>query len=391
MSNCKEFYGIEKDYFVKAGGGYTAEEIARQPEVWEELGRLLLAKKDEIAAFHKKMGDIGKMRVIFTGAGSSAFIGDALAPMLSKCTGIKAESIPTTDLVTSPESFLFPDIPTLLVSFARSGNSPESAGAVSYARSVIKDLWEVAITCDEAGKLYEVTAESAKSLILVMPEGANDKGFAMTSSVSCMLLTGFAFFNADQIDALVKDIALLSGHVRDSSRQWTETASKWAEKEFGRIVYLGCGFLKHTAHEASLKMLELTNGRVNSTYESATGFRHGPKTVINDETVTVHMISNHAFTAKYDKDLLNEVCAEKKQNQAIALGGEGDMPADEAIPIPSKGYGMGGDICTGLHALVFCQMVAMFKSLSLGITPDGPSPTGEVNRVVKGVTIYAYQ
>ena len=30
------------------------------------------------------------------------------------------------------------------------------------------------------------------------------------------------------------------------------------------------------------------------------------------------------------------------------------------------------------------------QSLSLGITPDNPCPTGEVNRVVKGVTLYPY-
>jgi len=328
-------------------------------------------------------------RIIFTGAGSSAFIGDALAALLAENSGIRSESIHNTDIVSSPGSYLF-NVPTLLVSFARSGNSPESVGAVHYARSAIKDLYEVTIVCDNTSNLYSAALQSDNRLVMVMPEDTNDKGFAMTSSVTCMLLAGFALFNADRIEDIIKDIHILSGNVTNAGLRFTQSATTWAKKDFDRIVYLGCGFLKHLAHEASLKMMELTNGAVNGSYESAVGFRHGPKSVISDKTLTVHMISSNPFTAQYDTDLLHEVFKQKKKNMIITLNSDNGDACDEAIAIESEGYGIGRSICTGLQLLVFCQMLAMFKSLELGIATDNPSPAGEVNRVVKGITVYEY-
>lgn len=397
MRDCKDFYGIGEDYFTERNCEHTSQEIAQQPELFDELGEILLKKKDDIKAFIKRVGDIGKTRVIFTGAGSSAFIGDALKDLIAKNAGVKTESIHTTDIVTAPESYLFADMPTLLVSFARSGNSPESMGAVNYARTVVKDLYEVAIICNEKSALYDLTLKSDKSLIIAMPPLSNDKGFAMTSSVTCMLLAGFSLFMLDKVEDIVKDIALLGKNVNTAGPGYAEKARSLADKDFDRIVYLGCGFLKHIAHEASLKMMELTSGIVNGSYESATGFRHGPKSVINDKTLTVHMISNDPFTAKYDIDLLNEVCSQKKGNMIVPIGtgdpcadGAPGCSCDEFVKTSAGGYAVASDICTGIEALIFCQMLAMFKSLSLKIPTDNPSPGGEVNRVVKGVTIYEY-
>ena len=48
------------------------------------------------------------------------------------------------------------------------------------------------------------------------------------------------------------------------------------------------------------------------------------------------------------------------------------------------------NVLLGLDFILFAQTIALMKSLSLGITPDNPCPTGEVNRVVKGVTLYPY-
>ena len=393
MDNFQTFYGdakYNKEYFTERTCVYTAEEIAQQPRLWGELGALMAEKKAEIATFLAKVGDLRQTRIIFTGAGSSAFVGDALAILLGKVAGIKAESIHTTDLVAAPDSYLFADIPTLLVSFARSGNSPESVGAVTYARAVVKDLYEVAIICDGTSSLSRCTAQSDKSLTLLMPVGSNDRGFAMTSSVSCMFLAGYTLFNTDKIDDITEDLALLSHNVLTAAPEYARTAINCAGKDFDRVAYLGSGFLKGTAHEASLKMMELTNGAVNGSYETATGFRHGPKSMIKDKTVTVHLISHDPFTARYDIDLLKEVDGQKKQNQVITIQGD-DMellPGDEVLTVAAGGYKVAGDICTGLEALVFCQMFALFTSLARGITTDDPSPSGEVNRVVKGVTVY---
>ena len=387
------FYGISKEFFAEKNCTFTSEEIAQQPKLWLDLSKMLLERKNDISSFMENIDDPGRIRIIFTGAGSSGFIGDALSALIAKNNGVRSESIHSTDIVTNPESYLFADVPTLLISFARSGNSPESVGAVKYARTVVKNLLEIAIVCDDTSDLYNLTAQADKSLILVMPEGSNDKGFAMTSSVSCMLLTGFALFNAGEIDSLTKDIALLAETLYCAGLNFTQTAREWADRDFNRIVFLGCGFLKHIAHEAALKMTELTGGTVNGSFENPAGFRHGPKSVIDDKTLTVHMISNDPFTAKYDMDLLKEIMSQKEQNMVFTIHAENAQAAlcEGAVSVVPDGFQTGGDICTGLQILVFCQMLAMFKSLSLGVATDNPSPTGAVNRVVKGITVYEYE
>ena len=55
------------------------------------------------------------------------------------------------------------------------------------------------------------------------------------------------------------------------------------------------------------------------------------------------------------------------------------------------GRAIKNNVILGMQYLAFGQILALKKSLSLGITPDNPCPTGEVNRVVKGVTIYQFK
>ena len=397
MIDCKTFFGFENKFFEEKNCLNTACEIAGQRFLWNDLGKILLAKKQDISDFMKhletKHGNFRNIRIILTGAGSSAFIGEALAPLIAKSSGIKCEAVHTTDIVCAPDTVLFDDIPTLLISFARSGNSPESAGAVQYARKKIKTLYEAAIVCDGSSKLSVITAEDSKNLVLVMPEGSNDKGFAMTSSVTCMLLAGFALFNHEKIEELIKDISLLSANAGKSGLGLSVMAQKYAKKNFDRAVYLASGVFKGIAHEGSLKMMELSNGGVNASYDSATGFRHGPKTVIKNNTLSLHFISSDTFTSKYDIDLLAEVYREKDKNITLAICADNvkGIQADDVITLACDGYGLTYDLCIGISALVFFQMLAMFKSLELDITTDNPSPGGQVNRVVKGVTIYPYE
>ena len=393
MIDCKTFFGIENKFFEEKNCINTACEIAGQCLLWNELGKTLLTKKRVISDFMKQLGDLRNIRIILTGAGSSAFIGETLAPLTAKSSGIKCEAVHTTDIVCAPDTVLFADIPTLLISFARSGNSPESAGAVQYVRKKIKTLYEAAIVCDGSSKLSVITGEDKKNFILVMPEGSNDKGFAMTSSVTCMLIAGFALLNYEKMEEIVKDISLLSDNAGKSGMDFSAAARKYAKKTFDRAVYLASGAFKGIAHEGSLKMMELSNGEVNAGFDSAAGFRHGPKTVIKNNTLSLHFISSDPFTSKYDIDLLAEIFREKNKNIVIAVCADNikGIEADDVITLASDGYGFACDLCIGISALVFFQTLAMFKSLELGITTDNPSPGGQVNRVVKGVTIYPYE
>ena len=389
MGTYESFYGMAESYFEAKGAAFTSLEIARQGELWRKLCRFLGEKKDDIRSFLEKMGNIHNYRVILAGAGSSAYVAEAAAFTAGKTAKIRCEAIATTDIVSAPHSVLFADIPTLLVSLARSGNSPESAGAVQYARGIVKDLWEVAIVCDGESALAKTTAESSKSMVLLMPEGSNDKGFAMTCSVTCMNMACYALFNIDRLDEITKSIGVIADFIDKEGQKFAGLARSWAEKDYERLIIVGSGCCRGFAREAALKSMELSAGEVNTNYESALGFRHGPKAVIKDNTLTVHFISPDPLCAKYDLDLLKEINVQKKGNKIIALSTAAvPVETDENIIIPKTGGNTDSDFFFGICALVFCQLLALFKSLNLGLTADNPVPGGEVTRVVSGVTLY---
>lgn len=385
MDICEKLYGTGQnhDFFGGKGCGFTAYEIAQQPDMWRKLSDMLAGNKDEILKFRKSLPK--DVRVILTGAGSSGFAGRAVAGYSAEYGGILGEAIHTPDIVSSPRTiFGNCDRPVLLVSFARSGNSPESVGAVEYAREIVKDLYELAIVCDGTSKLAQAARSANKGLVLVMPEGTNDKGFAMTSSVSSMIFAGLAALNADKLDELVKEIRACADLVDKNGAAIAASAKACAEWDAERAWYLGSGALTAIAQEAALKMMELTNGAVVASFNNAPEFRHGPKTVISPKTLTIHLISDCPFTAKYDMDVLNELCGERDGNKIASLSA---AKADGDWNCTYSGKG----ISVGMQCLLFVQILAMYKSINIGVNTDNPSPSGLVNRVVQGVTVYPYE
>ena len=387
------FYNESQTFFEAKTCGHTAYEIAHQPLMWRALAESLTAQKETIRAFMDKMGSLRDVRIVLTGAGSSGFVGRAVAGFAAKTGGVYAEAIHTTDIVSAPSTY-FPtqskDKKTLLISFARSGNSPESDGAVRYVREMVKDLYEIAIVCDSNSKLSNTTRESDKALVLVMPEGTNDKGFAMTSSVSCMTLAGYAVLCPDQFDNICAEIPKMADCVTQQGAAIVNHAKTLAQLGYERAWYLGSGPNFALVQEGSLKMMELTNGKVVAGYNSATEFRHGPKTVMNEKTLTVHFISPDPFTQKYDDDLLKELESQRTSNWVAAVGNT-SQTAQYHLPVTTDGFTHCVDMAVGMQGLVFMQLLSMFTSLHLGITTDNPSPKGLVNRVVQGVTVYPFK
>ena len=383
-----------KEQLEQLGGFYTASEIAQQPKVWKKVLDVLIERKSDIEGFLKNLNDNHNIvRVILCGAGTSAYIGEILLPQLQlhqQYENFRFESIPTTDLVSAPSYYFKEDIPTLLVSFARSGNSPESVAASRLGNQIVKNFYQLIITCNEEGLLALDARKSNNSLLLLMPKETNDQGFAMTSSFTSMLLAGSMVFQTGKINTFkrfVKEI-VQSGECFLAQSQ-LNTINEIAKQKFNRIVYLGSGILRGLARESALKMLELTAGKMVAVHESSLGFRHGPKSIINDETLVVMYISNNPYTRKYDLDMMKEIYNGEIQVQVVALA---QNPNEEIkknchylIDILSNDW---SDFQLAFLDILFAQTLALKKSINLGIEPDNPSPEGIVNRVVKGVTIY---
>ena len=384
--------GLEISKLEDCSGLNTAKEIIQQPDTWRESVKNLIKNKIEIKSFIDSFLSKKEFRIILTGAGTSAFAGEVCEPYLTSLLNKRVEAIATTDLVASPKSYFIKDIPTLLVSFARSGNSPESVHAVNLASQLVDDLYQIVITCNENGKLAKNTVNDEKSLLLLMPPQTNDLGFAMTSSFTTMVLNAMAVFNIDNIENFSSDVDKLSNSVNDFIENNIEKVTSLANEDFERIVYLGSSTSKGIARESALKVLELTAGKVNASYDTPLGFRHGPKSVVDDETVSVIYISNDEYTRKYDLDLAKEMLAHKKNDKVVIVGDniEEDIlnKADYVFNVENINYTVENEVLLPLQQIIFGQMLSFLKSVNLGITPDNPCPTGEVNRVVKGVILH---
>ena len=384
--------GLEISRLEDCSGLNTAKEIIQQPDTWRESIKNLIKNKIEIKSFIDSFLSKKEFRIILTGAGTSAFAGEVCEPYLTSLLNKRVEAIATTDLVASPKSYFIKDIPTLLVSFARSGNSPESVHAVNLATQLVDDLYQVVITCNENGKLAKNTVNDEKSLLLLMPPQTNDLGFAMTSSFTTMVLNAMAVFNIDNIENFSSDVDKLSNSVNDFIENNIEKVTSLANEDFERIVYLGSSTSKGIARESALKVLELTAGKVNASYDTPLGFRHGPKSVVDDKTVSVIYISNDEYTRKYDLDLAKEMLAHKKNDKVVIVGDniEEDIlnKADYVFNVENINYTVENEVLLPLQQIIFGQMLSFLKSVNLGITPDNPCPTGEVNRVVQGVILH---
>ena len=384
--------GVEISKLEDCSGLNTAKEIIQQPDTWRESVKNLIKNKIEIKSFIDSFLSKKEFRIILTGAGTSAFAGEVCEPYLTSLLNKRVEAIATTDLVASPKSYFIKDIPTLLVSFARSGNSPESVHAVNLASQLVDDLYQIVITCNENGKLAKNTVNDEKSLLILMPPQTNDLGFAMTSSFTTMVLNAMAVFNIDNIENFSSDVDKLSNSVNDFIENNIEKVTSLANEDFERIVYLGSSTSKGIARESALKVLELTAGKVNASYDTPLGFRHGPKSVVDDETVSVIYISNDEYTRQYDLDLAKEMLAHKKNDKVVIVGDniEEDIlnKADYVFNVENINYNVENKVLLPLQQIIFGQMLSFLKSVNLGITPDNPCPTGEVNRVVQGVILH---
>ena len=384
--------GLEISKLEDCSGLNTAKEIIQQPDTWRESVKNLIKNKIEIKSFIDSFLSKKEFRIILTGAGTSAFAGEVCEPYLTSLLNKRVEAIATTDLVASPKSYFIKDIPTLLVSFARSGNSPESVHAVNLASQLVDDLYQIVITCNENGKLAKNTVNDEKSLLLLMPPQTNDLGFAMTSSFTTMVLNAMAVFNIDNIENFSSDVDKLSNSVNDFIENNIEKVTSLSNEDFERIVYLGSSTSKGIARESALKVLELTAGKVNASYDTPLGFRHGPKSVVDDETVSVIYISNDEYTRQYDLDLAKEMLAHKKNDKVVIVGDniEEDIlnKADYVFNVENINYNVENKVLLPLQQIIFGQMLSFLKSVNLGITPDNPCPTGEVNRVVQGVILH---
>jgi D-galactosamine 6-phosphate deaminase/isomerase len=378
--------GRDEGELQALGALWTAREIAQQPAMLRKTHGMLVGNKDALNTFLRPLLERDAMRVILTGAGTSAFIGECLSPHFAAELPCRVDAIPTTDLVSAPHLYFEPDTPTLLVSFGRSGDSPESVAALDLANQFVREIHHLAVTCNPDGALARKIGTSGDGTTILLPEETHDRSFAMTSSFSCMTYAALAALSG--IDGMQARVERIAQAVEAVIAAQADAMKTLAGKGYQRVVYLGSHIFKGLAREAALKLLELTDGGMIAAYDSPLGFRHGPKTIVNGRTLVVVFLSNDAYTRRYDLDLLEEIRRDGRHGGLLAICGrdEGMSSGVERILIPAMADAADVDLLIPFIAAP--QILAFEQAIGRGLSPDKPNVSGTVNRVVQGVRIH---
>jgi tagatose-6-phosphate ketose/aldose isomerase len=381
--------GSEISSLTKLGAIHTANEIAAQPELWEKIYQQILTDKERLESYlNDSLPEVSK--IILTGAGTSAFIGLSLHGIFSRSYKIHTDAVATTDLVSHPEDYFFNNEIIMLISFARSGNSPESTAVVELADRLCKKCFHIVITCDGTGHLAKWQSVST-NLIIVLPAEANDKSLAMTGSYSGMLLCGFLISRLKEIDMLGPQIKILHQYGLKILNHYSSRLKEIASLDFKRVVFLGSGPFYGTATESHLKLQELTDGIIICKNDSYLGFRHGPKAVTNENTLLFYIFSKNPYVQQYEKDLVLSMKKGKRALFTIAIleSSVNGLEFDLEIKLSESGSQLDEELLTVCDILP-AQLLGFYKSLALGLKPDAPSESGAISRVVEDVIIYKY-
>lgn len=373
-------------------GFNTASEIDQQPRLWKEIPQIFDDNKEKIEKFLEEEFIDKDVDVVFTGGGTSDYVGQLVAPYLTRHAKGNFYAIPSTDLVSNPYMYLKKERPTILVNFARSGNSPESVASVNLANQLLDKVFHVFITCNPDGKLAKISDQSKNTLTLIMPEGSNDKSFAMTSSYTCMSVTAMLLFDVDNFDKNIEELSVFANTAEKLLKNAHEVLKNALDFDYERVIYLGSGPYKGIAKEAALKILELTRGKVVSLSESTMGFRHGPKSIIDDKTINFVFLPKDKYAYKYDLDIAKEMHQNEGTHKVVVYSNHFDKELEEnSDQVISVDVNVENDVYLGILYLLYAQVFALHSSIKHGIKPDNPNPAGVVNRVVQGVIIYDYE
>jgi fructoselysine-6-P-deglycase FrlB-like protein len=359
----------------------TFNEAMAQPAIWRGWADQLGQHADAISAWLRARDH---EEIWLCGAGTSAFIGDALCSYLNAPPRrLRFRPVPTTDLVSCPGNFVRRDRRILVVSFGRSGNSSETIGALDLLDAQMPEADRLHFTCNAHGALAtRQPSGPGEQRVIALPPGTNDSGFAMTSSYSTMLLSALACLD-DRPPLALGDALSRLADAGETVLDEALALARSSQKPPARAVFLGCGVLTGSARESALKVLELARGSIPTAWDSTLGFRHGPKAFVDSDTRVHVFVSADPHTCKYDTDAASEIRRQFGSATVIVVGA-GQAGVDLHVPV------VGNDAWTSVLYVLAAQMLAIAWSDALGIDVDNPFTEGNLSRVVDGVTLYPY-
>ncbi len=395
MNALAELLDLPKEAKIERGLLHTPAEIAQQPATWGATFSIFQKQRHRLADFLKNAGideSVGpKPTVFLIGAGTSDYVGRSLELLFRRLWQCEVLAIPSTSLLTHAEEWLLPGQKYIWISFSRSGESPEGVAVIEKALASHPEIHHIVVSCNAEGRMIRSVAGKRQAFAVALDDAVNDRGLAMTSSFSNMVVFGQCMAHICQVAKYESIFSRLVEAGKSFLPRAADAAAALAAEAFERVCVIGSGALQGIAVESALKVSELTAGRILTMSESVLGLRHGPMAALDETTLLVAFLSSDERVSLYETDLLRELTRKGIVKTKIAVGGHSELPLDgfadrylspdirNAVP----------DDCRPPVDILFGQLLGLFFSLRCGLMPDRPSPRGVINRVVQNVKIYS--
>jgi tagatose-6-phosphate ketose/aldose isomerase len=380
---------LEKE---KLGVTATAGEIAQQPRTWRGTRKIFEQHAGRLRTFLEAAGVIGPLEqrptVVLTGAGTSDYVGKTLTLLLRSEWGCETQAIASTDLLTNMADYLVPGRRYLMISFSRSGDSPEGVSVLRQALERFPEIAHLVVTCNAGAMMAAVVSGRPRTYAVVLDDAVNDRGLAMTSSFSNMVVFGQCLAHAWSGTAYEAVFEALVRAGEAFLPVADVTARELAEEKYHRVCILGSGALTGVAKESALKVLEMTAGGVKTMAESVLGLRHGPMAALDKKTLLICFVSSEIRRQSYEADLLEEVGRKEIVAQRVVVGPGSSARLSECSERYLAISGGVPDLYRPPVDVIFGQLLGLYFSLAHGLKPDAPSPRGVISRVVGEFRIY---
>jgi tagatose-6-phosphate ketose/aldose isomerase len=373
---------------------HTPAEIAQQPDTWLSTFELFRKRRDQITEFLSLAGvgaSIDRRPTVFLiGAGTSDYIGQSLTYLLRRCWQCEVIAVPSTDLLTHMDDLAISERKCFWISFSRSGDTPEGVAVLESALKNRPDVHHLVISCNANGRMIRENADEPRVLGICLDDAVNDRGLAMTSSFSNMVIFGQCLAHTNDLARYEAILLQLVQAGRDFLPRAADCASALAKDAYTKACFVGSGPLRAVARECALKLLELTAGKTLTMSESVLGLRHGPMAALDQGALFVCFLSGNRRIQKYERDLLEEIGKKRLVKSRTVVGGSElgrDSFAEYYLPSTAPS-GIADDYRPAVD-VIFGQLLGLFFSLRWNLRPDCPSPNGAISRVVQNVSIHS--
>ena len=346
---------------------YTWQEISSQPKTWRLTANRFNKIKTSLADY---LASVKFNQILVIGCGSTYYLSQTVAKLISEYSGIPANSSPSSDL------YFFPHMTapsgTLLVALSRSGTTTETIWALERFREEIGGP-SIVVTCYPDKGIANLA-----DFVLAAPD-AQERSIAQTRSFSSMLLLSYGLVSQLADDPEIwEQTEKLPDRMEDIVKDMGVIPQKIGEQlDIDHYVFLGSGPFYGLANEAMLKTKEISL-TYSEGYHSLE-VRHGPMSMVNDRTLVVGLLSDTG-----QNEQVNVLEDMKELGAKTLIIAENSSRFSGFIPDYQIELNSGlEEWVRGPLYLPILQRIVYHRAITKGLDPDKPTNLEAVVKLTK--------